>query len=153
VRPSCAHPTCPGPAEQCRAVRPSCAHPTCPGPAEQCHVALDFGPAGAKPVKHSSDKPRLSLAMGPGFVEIGKAMTYGAQKYSAHNYSNGGGLPRLDLIDAAARHIAAYVDGVDVDSESGLHHLAHAGASILMALDLIARSKGEDGRYQRKAKR
>lgn len=101
------------------------------------------------PVKHNSGKVRLSLAMGPGFVEVGKAMTYGATKYSPHNYSNGEGLPRLDLVDAAARHIAAYIDGQDIDPESGLLHLAHAGASILMVLDLIQRGKGKDGRYVR----
>lgn len=103
----------------------------------------------AKPLKLNAGKPRLSLAMGPGFVEIGKAMTFGATKYSDHNYSEGEGLPHLDLVDAAARHLCAYLDGVDLDPESGLHHLAHAGASIVMVLDLIQRGKGSDGRYQR----
>lgn len=101
------------------------------------------------PVKHSAGKPRMCLAMGPGFVEMAKAMTFGAKKYSDHNYAAGEGLPRLDLVDAAARHIAAYLEGADTDEESGLHHLAHAGASLLMAVDLIQRGKGKDGRYSR----
>lgn len=102
-----------------------------------------------QPVKHSSSKPKLSLAMGPGFVQVGRAMTFGATKYSPHNYSLGEGLPRLELVDAALRHIADYLNGLDVEPESGLHPLAHAGASLLMALDLIERGKGADGRYAR----
>lgn len=134
----------------------SCSAPIADG-LDLCHRCLSALRVSARdgrpltrapgPQKHNLGKPRLSLAMGPGFVEVGRAMTFGATKYSPHNYSLGDGLPRLELIDAAARHVVAYLQGEDADPESGLHPLAHAAASLLMTLDLIQRGKGVDGRY------
>lgn len=36
--------------------------------------------------------------------------------------------------EAAARHVLAWLDGEAIDPESGRSHLAHAGASILIAV-------------------
>jgi hypothetical protein len=99
-------------------------------------------------VKHDAGKPRMSLLLTPGGVEVARALTYGAGKYSPFNYRNGDGLDHSRLADAALRHIAAYLAGEDLDPESGLPHLAHAGASINMLLDLIVLGRGKDDRWR-----
>ena len=39
------------------------------------------------------------------------------------------------MADAAQRHINKYLLNEDIDDESGLYHLAHAVACLLMLLD------------------
>lgn len=75
--------------------------------------------------KFDQGKARYSLvppdAMA-GFVDV---LTFGAEKYSAENWKQ---VPDLQnrYYDALQRHLAAYRAGDKLDTESGLHHLAHA---------------------------
>lgn len=101
---------------------------------------------GSTAVKHDEDKPRMDLLPPLATVAVAQAMGYGASKYANHNYLNGHGLDRLRLAGAALRHIFAWLAREDLDKESGLPHLAHAGASVLMLLELITRGKGKDER-------
>lgn len=101
----------------------------------------------SEPQKLDLGKPQLDLLLNPGAVTIAKALTYGAKKYGRHNYLAGKGLEYSRLAAAAARHLTAWLAGEAVDSESGLPHLAHAGASIVMLADLEARGLGVDDRF------
>lgn len=115
--------------------------------AEALGVSLPIDPtAGAerRAVKFDSDKPDLSLLPGCFLVEVAKAMTYGAKKYGRYNYTNG--FPSSRLIAAMMRHIAAYSDGETNDPESGVSHLGHAGANILMLVHLAQLGRLEDNR-------
>lgn len=49
-------------------------------------------------------------------------------------------------IGAALRHIMAYQFGETVDPDSGVDHLAHAAASLLICLELDIRKLGKDDR-------
>lgn len=71
-------------------------------------------------------------------------MTFGAAKYGSHNWR--GGMAWGRLAAAAFRHMAAWCRGEDTDAESGLSHLAHAAACVLMLLECTARDVGEDDR-------
>ena len=42
--------------------------------------------------------------------------------------------PRLHF-DACLRHIEAYLNGEDTDSQSGLSHLAHAAANLMFEIE------------------
>ena len=44
------------------------------------------------------------------------------------------------------RHLDAYVQGWDLDDESGRHHLAHLGCDVLMHLSIVGRGAIEDDR-------
>lgn len=101
-------------------------------------------------VKHDQEKPMLALLPMHGVVGVGRAMSYGAKKYGQHNYLGGIALTRL--LSAALRHLAAYIMGEDCDSESGLSHLDHAGACILMAIEMKARKPHLDDRYHEESK-
>lgn len=99
-----------------------------------------------EPQKLDLGKPQLDLLLNPGAVAIGKALTYGATKYGRYNYLSGDGLEYSRLAAAATRHLTAWLMGEGNDPESGLSHLAHAGASVLMLADLEARGHGVDDR-------
>jgi hypothetical protein len=46
------------------------------------------------------------------------------------------GLPLTSVLDSCLRHLMAWNAGKDRDSESGLLHLAHAAANIMMMMEL-----------------
>lgn len=67
-------------------------------------------------------------------VEIAQVLTFGAEKYAAHNWNKGIGFERL--YSALQRHMAAWWAGEETDLESGLPHLAHAGCCLLFIMEL-----------------
>lgn len=99
-------------------------------------------------VKHDTGKNRLELIPVSGIEGIGRAMTFGAKKYAAHNWANGFDYSRL--IGSAMRHLLAWMSGQDKDSESGLSHLDHLGACVVMLIAHETEGLGNDDR--RKAK-
>jgi hypothetical protein len=99
------------------------------------------------PEKLDTGKPQVDLLLNPGALEVAKALTYGAGKYGRYNYLSGDGLAYSRLAGAAARHLTAWLAREGRDEESGLSHLAHAGASIVMLADLEARCLGIDDRW------
>ena len=85
-----------------------------------------------KGTKFDTDKPPMHLLDRYALEEIAKVLAFGAQKYAAHNWRNG--IETSRLISAALRHLMAYNDGEDLDPETGLSHLAHAGCCVIFAL-------------------
>ena len=100
-----------------------------------------------KAIKFDDNKPRMSLVPPRALLQVAAAMTYGAKKYSADNYLQGGFTTRR-LIDAALRHMNAHLQGEDTD-ESGHSHLSHCAASVLMLMEAIAVGKISDDRYKK----
>ncbi len=89
----------------------------------------------SKGVKFDQAKPRMDL-LDPEFLEhVAQVLTFGAEKYAAHNWRNGINFSRL--IAASYRHLGAINRGEDIDPESGLPHSAHLGCCI-MFLDWMA---------------
>lgn len=80
-------------------------------------------------------KTRFSLLPQAALKEVADVLTLGADKYAAYNFSKGA--KDTTYIDAAMRHLHAYLMNEDIDPESKKHHLAHAAADILMTLDNI----------------
>ena len=74
--------------------------------------------------KHDAGKPPISLISSKAILEEAKVMAYGEKKYGRDNWRKGFAYSRL--LDAALRHILSYNDGEDLDSETGISHLAHA---------------------------
>lgn len=85
-------------------------------------------------VKHDSNKCDWSLMPFEAVEEINKALEFGAKKYSAHNWKEGGGFRYTRILNSLLRHIFSYIRGEDRDPESGLSHLAHAGCNIIFLL-------------------
>ena len=100
-------------------------------------------------VKHDKGKPHMSLVPPRALWEVGLAMTFGADKYDEDNYLMGAGFKHRRLCSALMRHTLKYLSGEDIDPESGLHHLAHAGATVMMLLESILVGAGSDDRYKK----
>tara|TARA_R110002072_G_scaffold169366_1_gene322985 strand:- start:269 stop:664 length:396 start_codon:yes stop_codon:yes gene_type:complete len=94
--------------------------------------------------KYDGGKPQLYLLPPKSINEVGKVLTFGAEKYDPHNWRKVDDLQNR-YTSAALRHIFAHIDGESVDEETGLSHLAHAMCCLLFKLEdeLIGESEKE----------
>ena len=97
--------------------------------------------------KYDGGKAKLHLLPPKSILEVGKVLTYGAEKYDAENWRKVDDLQNR-YTSAALRHIFAHIEGEDVDEETGLSHLAHAMCCLLFKLEdeLIGESKEKETR-------
>lgn len=93
-------------------------------------------------------KVRLDLLPFDALTEVAKAYEHGNLKYEEWNWLLGAKWSRY--IAATLRHLFAWALGEDKDPDSGLSHLAHAGASVLILLTYERRGLGEDDRPKMK---
>lgn len=96
--------------------------------------------------KHDSGKPRMELLDRDLIEEIAKVLTFGAQKYDAHNWRKGLVVSRL--LGACLRHVFAFLAGEDNDPESGLSHLGHAGCCLMFAMWTVRHKPDLDDRWK-----
>lgn len=97
-------------------------------------------------------KPCLSRLPMPVIFEVGLAMEEGAAKYGPFNWREAG--IRTDVYtDAAFRHITQWIEGEDIDSDSGLSHITKAIASLVILRDGILGGNAIDSRPPRCANR
>lgn len=96
-------------------------------------VSSTGGEKGVKAQRHDLI-PRQALDL------ISEVYAFGAEKYADHNwrkkYEWGKSYAALQ------RHLTAWWDGEDVDPESGLSHLGHAGFHIFALLTWVAEDGG-----------
>ena len=82
--------------------------------------------------KYDKGKERWDLVPYDALEEVVKVYTLGAEKYGERNWEKGISYTRI--FAAVMRHIVAWWNGEDADSESGLSHLAHAAWGMLALL-------------------
>ncbi len=96
-------------------------------------------------VKFDAEKPRMDLLDPYAIEQLALVLTYGATKYSDHNWRRG--ISKTRLIAAALRHLFAYLRGEDRDAETNLSHAAHCMACLMFLLGLEHRPELDD-RYK-----
>lgn len=79
-------------------------------------------------------KPRLSAVPPAGLVYTALAMQNGEVKYGPYNYRENKVQARI-YVDAALRHILAWHDGEENATDSGVPHLGHALACLMILVD------------------
>jgi hypothetical protein len=89
-------------------------------------------------------KTRFDLLPVGALTEIAEVLTFGAEKYGAHNWSRGTAWSRY--FAALLRHLFAWWGGEDRDPETGASHLAHAGCCLLFLLEYQRHGWGSDDR-------
>lgn len=97
-------------------------------------------------VKHDQDKLPMNLLSREALEQTAAVLKFGAQKYAEHNWRKGFLWSRP--LAAAMRHLHAFNDGEDVDSESNLSHLAHAMCCIMFLLEFQKTHPHLDDRYK-----
>ena len=96
--------------------------------------------------KDDYGKPPLNLLDRYSLEQVASVLAFGAEKYHAHNWRGGVASSRLSA--AALRHIFAWLDGENLDTESGLSHLAHAQCCLMFLLRLVKDKPELDDRYK-----
>lgn len=97
-------------------------------------------------IKHDQDKPRMDL-LDPAWLEgVAQVLTFGAEKYAAHNWR--GGIEYSRLIAAAYRHLGAINRGENIDPESGQQHAHHAACCLMFLSNMISTRPDLDDRYK-----
>ncbi len=90
------------------------------------------------------EKPRWDLLPLAEVEEIVQVLTFGAQKYEAHNWKRGARWGRY--FAALQRHLVAWWLGEEKDPETGFSHLAHAGCCLLFLMAYSRNGWGADDR-------
>ena len=87
---------------------------------------------------------RLHAAPWESLSELGRVFAFGEQKYDDYNFRKG---YQWSLsFDAMQRHAWAFWNREDVDTESGLSHLAHCAWHALILLFFSLTNRGTDDR-------
>ena len=94
-------------------------------------------------MKFDGGKPRIELVDSGIIIGLAQVLSFGAEKYEAHNWKLIQPKDLDRIYGAVQRHLLAYNDGERFDPESGLSHLYHANFG-LMVLDYFDR-KGDAG--------
>ena len=97
-------------------------------------------------LKRDTQKPRYDLIPSDSLHAIALVLTYGADKYEDRGWESGTRWGRY--FAACMRHLWAWWRGEELDPESGLPHLAHAGCCVMFLLAYECRGVGEDDRKQ-----
>lgn len=109
-----------------------------------CFPAPPANPANPKQ-RFGAAKPNLALIPGPAAIHTSLALMDGAGKYGPFNWRETS-VEGMTYIAAAKRHIDAWFDGEEVAADSGVHHLGHAIAGLMIILDAQASGKLIDNR-------
>lgn len=99
-----------------------------------CGFPLDETKSETEAVRHNQDKLRVDLIPTELIEEVAKVFTFGAKKYSPNNWKGFTKEQQDEILGSLLRHILEYQKGNKLDSESGLHHLAHAACNIAFIL-------------------
>lgn len=86
----------------------------------------------AEGVKHDDDKVRIDLVDPQMIFGIAHVLGFGAKKYEENNWAKGINYNRL--YRALIGHMHAWWMGEDLDEESGLPHLWHAGCCLMFLI-------------------
>lgn len=99
----------------------------------------------AEGLKYDSGKPRMDLLDPAALEGVAAVLTFGAEKYAAHNWRNGINVSRL--IAASYRHLGAINQGEDIDPESGLPHVDHLGCCVMFLRWMLVNRPERDDRW------
>lgn len=105
--------------------------------------------------KDDADKVRLELVPPELLLAVGAVLTFGAKKYDDRNWEKGMSWGRV--FGASMRHLWAWWGGKgpttksfvfgDLDLETGMSHLWHAGCCITFLIAYEERGVGTDDRH------
>ena len=85
-----------------------------------------------QPIGRKFDGGKLEYGLLPpkALEETVKVLTFGAQKYERDNWQKVPDAKRR-YFDALQRHVWSWKQGEQIDTESGIHHLAHAMCCLM----------------------
>jgi len=94
--------------------------------------------------KFDQGKPTFDLLPDDALAAINKVLEFGANKYAERNWEQGFEWRRA--WNATFRHLWDWIRRKDIDDESGMPVLWHAGCEILFLIAFTLRDVGDDDR-------
>ena len=82
-----------------------------------------------KALRFNSGKPKWSYVHFKSLEPLVRVMEYGAKKYAPRNWQKH--MELKEIMDSMIRHVAALVDGEEIDPESGISHIGHIMANAM----------------------
>lgn len=98
-------------------------------------------------IKHDVGKLQWNLLPMRYLRGMVRVLMRGARKYSAHNWR--AGMPWSQPYNAVQRHLDAWMDGENLDPETGENHLDHALCELVFLRAFVEDYPDKDDRYQR----
>ena len=94
--------------------------------------------------RFNKGKLRWSLVPFSSLAYLVEVLMFGAEKYSDHNWKKG--LPFNEICESLIRHLTSFMEGEDMDPESGLHHLGHVMANVVFLTWMVQNRPDLDDR-------
>lgn len=79
--------------------------------------------------RFNSGKPKWGLVPQSALLPLVKALEYGTIKYQPDNWKKG--LSVMEMCESLKRHLDDFMEGIDIDPESGLHHIGPIQANAM----------------------
>lgn len=81
--------------------------------------------------KKDQEKPRMDLLEPDFMLGVAQVLTFGAEKYGAHNWKKAEVKDIERIKGAMLRHQMAYIKGEIEDPETGLNHMYHIACNAM----------------------
>lgn len=94
--------------------------------------------------RFNEGKRRWALLSWSAMGELVKVLEFGATKYAPFNWAKG--LSWTETSESLMRHLTAWLQGEDRDSETGLSHMAHVMCNAMFLMHFILTGTGTDDR-------
>lgn len=101
--------------------------------------------------KFDAAKVRVDLLPVDPMLDVANVFGFGARKYFANSYRQGETVAWSRTYGSILRHLFAFWNGEDLDPESGLPHLAHAGTQLFILMEHVKHNADKDDRFKRDA--
>ena len=98
--------------------------------------------------RNPEGKPEWDLVDWKSLEPMVRVLMHGAKKYAPDNWKKG--YPIRRTFSSLMRHMAAFMDGEDIDPESGESHLGHAMCNILFMQYMLDNKPEYDDRDKSK---
>jgi hypothetical protein len=96
-------------------------------------------------LRYNQGKLQWSLVDFKSLEGMVKVLEMGAEKYDKHNWKKG--MPVTQVGESLMRHLFAFLNGENTDSESGLSHLSHVLCNAMFMEYILREKPNFDDRY------
>lgn len=109
-------------------------------------IPVDIISDREKGMRFNNGKLRWGLVPFSALEGMVKVLEYGCLKYSPHNWKKG--LSVIQICESLQRHLYAFLEGEDIDEESGLHHKDHILCNALFLSWMLENKPEFDDRHK-----